>query len=102
MAATKQNFSMFAGESKEIIVSVTKENKSKLDLTGSSIKWSFRNVIKTETNGITINDPTNGEFTIYLSPIDTQNLKGIFSHEATVTDAIGNVSKVMTGTIAIN
>jgi hypothetical protein len=101
MTATKQNFSMYSGESKVVIVSVTKENNAFLDLTGSKIKWSFNNVLKTDTNGIALSNPTNGEFTIYLNPADTQNLEGIYYHQAIITDAQGNVSPVMTGNITI-
>jgi hypothetical protein len=102
MTATKQNFSMFAGESKEIIVPVTKENNAELDITGSKIKWGFSNILKTDTNGITLSNPTKGEFTITLNPIDTQSLEGIFYHGAVLTDALGNVTTVMTGKITIN
>ncbi|MBT2725130.1 MULTISPECIES: hypothetical protein [unclassified Bacillus (in: firmicutes)] len=42
MTAINQNFSMFAGDSKNLIVNVTKDDGSTLDLNGTTVKWGLR------------------------------------------------------------
>jgi hypothetical protein len=101
LTAFNQNFSVYSGVTKSIVVSVTKENNAPLDITGSQITWSFNNVLKTNANGITLTNPTQGEFTIHLDSNDTQNMQGRYYHKAIVTDAIGNVSIVTTGKITV-
>lgn len=101
MTALKQDFEMFAGDSKQIIVSNTNDNGSPLDLTGASVKWSLSDIVKTNVNGIYISNPINGEFVIHLDPEDTVNKIGKFRHEAVVTDVVGNVSTVLKGYVTI-
>jgi hypothetical protein len=105
MTTKNQNFEMVAGDSKNVIVTV-----SDADLTGATIKWAMKrsvssataNVSKdTTSGGISISDATGGIFTISLIPADTSALKGDFYHEAEITDAQNNVSTVMTGRISI-
>jgi hypothetical protein len=106
LTAKNQNFEMFQGDTKNIVVTVTGT-----DLTGASIKWAMKrsvsstvvDVSKSIGNGISITSasPTSSVFEIKLDPADTINLKGDYYHEAEVKDAQNNVSTVMTGRISI-
>lgn len=94
-----QNFSMFAGDTKNINVTMTDGTP----LSGSSIKWGLLKqgatvVSKTTSNGITV---AGSVFTIKLNASDTVGFVGRYYHEAEVTDMFGNVSTVMTGFITI-
>lgn len=103
MTTRNQNFVMYAGNTMEIEVPV-----DNTELTGASIKWAMKRSVKSEDtlfretpSGIVITDAAAGIFTIRLESCDTKDLVGAFYHEAELTDTIGNVSTIMTGTIAI-
>lgn len=102
MTKRNQNFDMFAGDTKDIIVTMTDST----NLSGASVKWSLRRggargplvASKTTSSGVT----TSGtSFTVRLSSADTSSLVGQFYHEAEVTDVSGNVSTVTIGEIKI-
>ncbi|WEK53335.1 MAG: hypothetical protein P0Y55_12145 [Candidatus Cohnella colombiensis] len=104
-----QNFEMFAGDSIQIEVAVTDKGEA-VYLTGTTIKWALKRsvlktanvALKTTASGIELTDPTDGKFQVTLNAIDTVSLKpGYYYHEAEITDASGNVSTIMTGTVAI-
>ena len=105
MTAKNQNFEMFAGDTKNIDVTVAGVN-----LAGSTVKWAMKKTIysaapdvaKDTVDGITVTDPNGGRFTISLLPSETRSLSGTYYHEAEITDANGNVSTIFTGTITIN
>ncbi|OME86914.1 hypothetical protein BK120_08300 [Paenibacillus sp. FSL A5-0031] len=103
MAMKNQNFEMFAGDTKNVTVTVTG-----VDLTGASVKWAMKksiynaepDVYKDTLTGVTITAPD--KFVIAFKPADTAALSGGFYHEAEVTDASGNVSTLLSGTITVN
>jgi hypothetical protein len=106
MTAVNQNFEMYAGDSKNIVVSVTDGASRALDITGASMKWILRptqatasNIIEKSTPEIILDVYTA---TIKLLPEDTESLAGNYYHEAELTDQIGNVSTVMVGNVKIN
>lgn len=108
LTAKNQNAEIIAGDSKQIVVTVTNTDGSLVDLTASTVKWAMKHnpvmtnvVYKDTTAGITISNATGGEFTIQIDPTDTTGLTGDFYHEAELTDQTGNVSTVMTGRITI-
>lgn len=100
--AASQNFSMYAGDTKQVVVTVKKDDGSALDLTGATVRWGFDTVVKTTSSGIVLTTPLSGIFTITISPTDTVGKTGEFQHGGTVTDAAGNVSTVIVGKITIN
>lgn len=107
MTQKNQNFSMFSGDTKDLIVAVT-DNGQAIDLAGSSIKWAMKrsvrdvqSIIQKETGGGGI-VASSSSFTVRLNSEDTENVvPGRYYHEAEITDVVGNVSTVMTGTITI-
>lgn len=128
MAAKNQNFEMDAGETKNLIVEVDELKRDAngnvvlddngeaqqviTDLTGAqNITWILRKDETDTTNlltkstgngGISISNPTAGEFIVHLLPVDTQSYKYNYFHKAILTDAQGNVSTTTKGTIRIN
>lgn len=101
MTTINQNFNIVAGDSKNIVVTVTKNDGTPLNLAGASIRWGFSDVIKDVTNGVIITDAVNGQFTVVLKPADTEGKSGKQKHEAEITDQFGNVSTVMRGELTI-
>ena len=108
-AMDQQNFEMFQGDSKDLVVTVSDAAGQPVDLTGASIKWraapavdsAVATISKATGSGIVITDAVAGEFTVSLVPADTQTLDGEFYHEAQVTDAAGAVSTVLSGHLTI-
>lgn len=98
---------MYAGDTKDIKVSVTDPSGVLIDMTGSTIKWVLKkspaiteNVIeKTVGSGITI--VSVGNITIRLNAVDTQSLSGNYYHGCELTDLLGNVSTLLIGIATI-
>ena len=97
----------YAGDSRNLIINVTDENNTPINITGATIKWilsSQDNNILTKSNGkgITISNAAQGQFTISLTDSDTKSLLGNYEHAARVTTLSGESSIVLTGSIIIN
>lgn len=106
MAETNQNFSMYQGETKNLVVPITKEDGTALDLTGATITWALRQRMTSTSNLITKSTPSQitvsgNTLTVHLIPSDTTSLKGAFYHECKMTDTQGNVSELFTGLATI-
>ena len=105
MTANNQNFQMYAGDSKNIVVTCRQEDGKDLNLTGATIKWVLKKTVLAGTNdlskatgsGITITDAVKGKFEIKLNATDTTSLLNSYYHKAEVTDSSGNVSTVLVG-----
>lgn len=105
-----QNFQMTAGDNKVLVVTVKDANGTRVNITGTSIKWqaarSFgkASVISKATggNGVNITNGPNGVFTVTLLAADTESLAGIYHHEAQITALDGLISTVLFGTMKIN
>lgn len=92
--------SMFAGESKYLVVSITDSDGNIENINDCFFNWKLnvRNnpLVKNSSDGdILITDGINGIVTITLTPEDTANFSGIFSHELEMTDSQGNISVVL-------
>lgn len=99
MTAINQNFSIFAGNTKSITVTVD----DAASLTGATIEFNIKknensNAILTKTN-VSVSGNT---ITITLNPTDTENFSGSYYHECVLTDQYGNVSTLSVGTITFN
>ena len=112
MSRINQDFTMWAGETQRLVVTVYDCDDEVMDITGSSISWIMQAsilqgdpaIVKTTDDPaeIEITDGENGEFAIYLLPEDTENMGGWFYHEALLVDADDNESVVVTGRARIN
>lgn len=77
---------------------VTDKAGSAVDITGFTIKYQVRKsvgtepvITKTNSSGITLNNPTQGIFTVLVDAADTKFLvTGAYYHEAVMTDLFGN------------
>lgn len=106
MTIKDQNFEMYAGDSWDIVIFVSNSDGSICNLTGQTIKWSLKSPNKTvykdiANSGITVANPIDGKFTVYLKYNDTFDLKGKFPHGAELVDTFGNISTVTVGFITI-
>lgn len=110
MAAVDQNFTFYAGETVEVIVTVTDPSSDKaIDLTGATVVWrAIRQITcdlafeKASPGGIDIVDPVYGVFKILLSRDETKVLEpGRYDHVAVVTDAMGHTCTVTIGVVTV-
>ena len=109
MTAIAQNVTMYAGDHKNLVVTVTNAAGAAVNLTGATIRWVLAKsagsavVVDKSTggHGITITPGTGGVFTVALVPADTEGLLGVYYHEASVVDTLSNVITVLTGAMAI-
>lgn len=107
MALTNQDFSLYAGDTRNIVVTVTNSDGTPANLTGATIKWVAARgklvMISKDTidNGIVITDALNGAYTIRLNQSDSSDLAGNLTHESVVTDAFGNITTILTGKMSI-
>ncbi len=90
------DFSMFAGDTKQLAFAVVDSANAAVDVTGAGVKFVIAPqqsksalVTKTELSGITISGST---ITVALTPADTQALAGLYRYELEITDSSGNVS----------
>lgn len=109
-----QNVDFHAGDDEIIGVHVTVDGTptgAAVDLTGASITWILQRSItdaspvltrSTGGGGVTITAPTNGDFEIALTDVETDPLSGGYYHRATVTDAGGDVSSVVEGVATVS
>jgi len=107
VAAEKQDFKMWKGETKRLIITVTDQEGIPVDLAGAEIVWLMQRQAYNETvprvrkeTGDGIELVGGGVFHVNLQPADTEEIpRGNYLHEAEVTDLEGNVSVVTIGTV---
>jgi hypothetical protein len=99
MTAINQNFSMFAGNTKHIIVSVDDATS----LIGATIEFNAR---RNENSPIVLRKTDilveDNMLTIILNPNDTKNLTGTYDYWCDLTDEYGDVTTLFAGTITLN
>ena len=105
---TAQNFDMFSGDDKVLVVTVKDLAGVAVNLTGASITWKLADSLtgtvratKTTAAGIAITDAADGVFEVTVADADTATLSGSYYHEAEVTDSSGRDSTVVFGNITI-
>ena len=109
MSHKVQNFQIHAGDSRELVVTVSDSQGAAVDLSGAAIAWQLARsagaaapaVAKALGSGIVITDGPNGVFTVMLDPADSETLSGLYYHEAEVTDAAGQRSTVLSGVATV-
>lgn len=113
MTAQRTDFIMYQGDSKVLSVTVADEDGVVVAVDGMTIRWQASPVV---TGGF---EPTatlkkdndalggvgtvteEGVFEVTIDPQDTENLSGLYYHEAELTDGAGAVSTVLTGRMTI-
>ncbi|WP_413309844.1 BppU family phage baseplate upper protein [Bacillus sp. 1P10SD] len=104
MTAKNQNFSMYAGDSKNIVVPVTKDDGSNVDLTGATVKWVLKKYDHDTTNILLKESEIiiqGNEITLPIKPPDTSELAGTYYHECEIKDQNENVSTIFVGLVSI-
>jgi len=106
MTTEGQNFTIYQGDSKEVIISVTNEDGSVTDLAGyaGAVFVAYNQTLdsiviqKLLADGITIPTPSNGQLVITLDSEDTEDLvPKNYGIQCEIEDAFGNHATVMTG-----
>jgi hypothetical protein len=102
MTEENQNFTMWAGDTKNIEFTVS----DIVSLAGATIKWGLAvdrhstQLVSKTTTEMTV---AGAVFTIHLLPADTASIGfGELYHEAEVTDAVNNVATVALGICTLN
>lgn len=99
MAITKaiQDFSIYAGDGKRLVVTVTDGDGLPVNLAGSTVRWVLARRPDMHLKVIRKDNKSQGgveitganEFTVILEPTDTEALVGIMYHQARVkTDSM--------------
>ena len=109
MTTTAQDFTMYAGDTNTITVTVTDSAGAVVNITGATITWKLLEeqggtiaLTKTVGSGIIITNGAGGIFTIALAATDTASLlAGAYYHEAELTDTSSNVSTILIGTLTL-
>jgi hypothetical protein len=109
MTTINQDFEIWNNTSLNLTVSVTDDAGDEKSLAGCDITWVLygddlvTQITKTNApaGGITVTDETGGVFVVALVPDDTDNLVGVYHHEARVDDGTNEVM-VLTGVAIIN
>lgn len=111
MAETGQDVTIYGGNDVAIDVSILDAVGEALDITGASLEWGMAPraaddaTLRKSTEGgggeIDVTDPAGGLLTVYLDPADTAELHGEYRHELRMTDAVGKVTTLLTGTLTI-
>lgn len=101
------DFTMFAGDTKVIPVTVIDEDGMAVNITGATFTWEAARTVdgtaaitKTVGAGIALTSPATGVFTITLDEADTDDLEGLYYHEAEMVLA-GDTSTVLTGNMIV-
>jgi hypothetical protein len=110
MAAKAQNFELYQGDTRQIIITVRDDNDAVADLSGFSAHWVMYHpttkalVFERSTGGggITIPSPTSGQVLIDLIPTDTETMiPKKYNHELEISIGTGSIYTVTVGTVDI-
>jgi len=101
---------MFAGDTRDIVVSVVDQDGVKVNLGTASVIWKMaKSDWKTNTSAVLITKNSSagqigladGSFTVHLASADTMTLEGTYYHEAQITLADGTIGTPLTGKVKI-
>lgn len=111
MATQLQDFTIYAGDDSAPVFVVLSANGNPISISGATeITWVAQKNLsstaaitkKKSTNGIAFTtNGTDGKFTVTITKSDSAGLSGFYMHEATITDASGNVTTVTLGRMQV-
>ena len=111
MTVTGQNFDLYQGEDKEIIISATDEDGDILPLTGYTIIWVAYNLTSGQivleksssvSGEIEVPTPLDGQIHISLTSEDTASLQPkSYGHQCEIVDAFGANSLITAGQLTV-
>jgi hypothetical protein len=110
--SSKTDFEMYAGDTRDLVVTLTDQDGVAVDVTTGSVLWRLATknwqsvddpsavlISKTSVTGQITLDV--GKFTVHLLSPDTEGLEGSFYHEAQVTLDDGTVGTPLVGSARI-
>ena len=104
MTQTAQNFKIWSGDHKDLVITIKNSAGTVVDITGVTLKWILAAapgeaalVTKLSPDDVEITDGQNGVCKVHLIPADTASLAGVYYHEMELTDTSSNVSTTHTG-----
>ena len=105
--ASKTDFEMFAGDTREIVVSVVDQDGITVNLVGGIVLWQLAlskwkgdadaSVLITKSSDTGEIDLADGSFTVHLLSPDSITLEGSFYHEAQITLSDGTINTPLVG-----
>lgn len=109
MTYTGQNFEIYIGDAKQVIITAYDENDAILDLSGYDIVWvmyksTTKNIMLSKSlgSGITVPTPSNGQILIDILPVDTENIvPNTYLHECEISTSPTDVSTITTGSVKV-
>lgn len=112
MTEERQDISedFYAGNSKDLRVTIKDDNEIVVDLTGAELTYAlftdehkviFRKSSIIGPSEIDVPTPANGVCIVHILANDTILLKDIYRHQLSMVDASGNSSTVMVGKVHI-
>lgn len=105
MTATGQNFEIYQGDDKRIIITAKDVDGNIINLAGHSVIWcaydqTLENIIiqKSTSNGISIPTPASGEIIITLEGLDTSSvIPKNYGHQCEIKDSFDKHYTITTG-----
>ena len=112
MTSINQDFTLYSGDDKTIVVTITNSSGQIVNLTSLEAaqfiakkysKSSTVDITKTKNDGITLNDPaTDGKLNILLAAADTSSLApGEYYIEVRIKDSGSKIGTVSVGTMTL-
>lgn len=108
--AERLDLDFHAGDDKRLEVTVYNSDGDVVNLTGlTAAKWSLAKTVNSTAlathsmvdGNITVVSASTGRLNIVIDAADTEDLKGVYYHEAEITDADGNVGTILYGSVNI-
>lgn len=108
MSHNRVDVSMHAGDSRVLRVTITDDGTG-FDITGATITWVLKRgpsaaavLTKSTGGGVAIIDGPNRVFDVTLDEADTEDLAGLYYHEADVEESSGDHSTVVRGDFIVD
>jgi len=99
-----QHFDVIAGENRTLTLYARDSSNAVQNLTGLTVNWRVGrgpfdpdNDTPNFTAAGTTLSAASGSFTVPVTPDNTQNMEGVYQHQAYTTDAQGNLAVVCGG-----
>lgn len=109
--AEKLDLSFHAGDDKRLEVTVYDADGEVVDLTGiTAARWSLAKTVNSTAivthsivdGNISVESATDGRLNIIIDAADTASIRGVYYHEAEITDGAGNVGTILYGSVTIS
>lgn len=99
-----QNREIFRGENRTLSFAARDGSNAVASLTSKTVTWRVSEIgsdtpLFSKTGSVV--SASAGTFTVAITPTDTDNLEGDYTHQAITTDASSNIAVVVAGRLRI-